>query len=266
MPRASMNELMCLEIPLPPLAEQKRIAAILNNQMVAVERARTAARVQLKDARSLSAAYLRQVFPQPGQSLPEGWRRIRLGEVCEHINYGFTASADYFVQGPKFLRITDIQNGKVFWDSVPSCQITQIEEAGNLLKEGDIVFARTGGTTGKSFLILNPPRAVFASYLIRLTPSKDAFSGYLYTFFQSEAYWQQIKGYARGGAQPNVNAKLLSQLQIPLPPLAEQKRIAATLNDQMAEVEKLRTGLEAQMKEIEALPASLLNRAFNGEI
>ncbi len=267
MPRADMEELMKIEIPLPPLPTQQRLAARLNDQLVAVGRARLAAQAQLEEAKNLPAAYLRQVFPKVGEVLPEGWRWVKLGEVCHSINYGHTASADYSVKEPKFLRITDIQNGQVDWDLVPGCQITLAEEITNRLTDGDIVFARTGGTTGKSFLIQKPPRGVFASYLIRLTPSKQqADSNYLYLFFQSDDYWRQIKANMRGGAQPNVNATLLSQLQVPLPPLPTQQRLAARLNDQLTAVGRARLAAQAQLNEINALPAALLRKAFNGEL
>jgi len=71
------------------------------------------------------------------------------------IDYGFTASADYSVEEPRFLRITDIQKGLVNWEVMPGCTITTDEEAANKLADGDIVFARTGATTGKSFLMWN---------------------------------------------------------------------------------------------------------------
>ncbi len=96
---------------------------------------------------------------------------------------------------------------------------------------GDIVFARTGATTGKSFLIRECPKdAVFASYLIRVRVSTSVDPGYLSHFFNSPNYWAQITQSARGVAQPGVNATTLKTLKLPLPPLPEQKRIAAILD------------------------------------
>lgn len=97
------------------------------------------------------------------RQLPDGWQWVKLGDVCNRLDYGFTASADFALTKPRFLRITDIQNGKVNWDNVPGCLINPEEEEANKLINGDIVIARTGGTTGKSFLIHKPPSAVFAS-------------------------------------------------------------------------------------------------------
>ena len=76
------SEIFKISIPLPPLDEQQRIVAILNEKMAAVQQARRAAEEQLRAVQALPAAYLRQAFPQPGQPLPAGWRRVRLGEVC----------------------------------------------------------------------------------------------------------------------------------------------------------------------------------------
>ena len=111
-------------------------------------------------------------------------RTVHLDAVCERIDYGFTASADFSVKEPRLLRITDIQDGSVDWNHVPGCRITPEEEADKRLCAGDIVFARTGATTGKCFLIGHAPRAVFASYLIRLRASDEILPPYLYAFFR----------------------------------------------------------------------------------
>jgi type I restriction enzyme, S subunit len=81
------------------------------------------------------------------------WTTSTLGEIAASVDYGLTASATELPTGPKFLRITDIQNDHVDWDHVPYCQATGVEESSNKLAPGDIVFARTGATTGKSFLL-----------------------------------------------------------------------------------------------------------------
>ena len=198
-------------------------------------------------------------------SLPDGWKRVKVADVCESIDYGYTASANFRISTPKFLRITDIQNGRVDWEAVPGCELNTVQEEANLLRDGDVVFARTGGTTGKSFLIHKPPRAVFASYLIRLRPNARVTSDFIYAFFQSKDYWQQVNAHARGGAQPNVNASLLGSMTLPLPPLPEQKRIAGILKKQLAVVEQSRAAAEAQLEAAEALPAAYMRDVFEGE-
>jgi type I restriction enzyme S subunit len=150
------------------------------------------------------------------------YNSVLLGEISESIDYGVTASAEKNPVGPKFLRITDIQDGKVDWAGVPWCSCPERIAEKSRLRPGDIVFARTGATTGKSFLIRScPDNSVFASYLIRVRLRMIADPGYISYFFQSQTYWSQIAGSSRGAAQPGVNATSLGALQIPLPPLEE---------------------------------------------
>jgi type I restriction enzyme S subunit len=266
-PILNKSNFASMEIPLPPLDEQQRIAAVLREQMAVVEKARVTAQERFTAVKGLPSAFLRQVFPEPGQPPPDGWRWVKLGEVCNRIDYGYTVSADIDIKEPKFLRITDIQDARVDWDSVPGCAISDADEVANRLEGGDIVFVRTGATTGKSYLISNPPRSVFASYLIRVRTHREYFKpDYLFAFFQSDGYWEQISAGARGGAQPGFNATMLAALKIPLPPLSEQQRIASVLREQMVAVEKARAAAEEEMNTINALPVALLRRAFRGEL
>lgn len=155
----------------------------------------------------------------------------QLSDLATSIEYGVTASASAKDNGTKFLRITDIQDGSVDWQTVPFCEAAPTKLGSARLLDGDIVFARTGATTGKSFLIRSPPNgAVFASYLIRVRPSASVDPAYLAHFFQSKAYWSQIQRKTQGAAQGGVNATSLSEIEIPLPSLDEQRRIAAILD------------------------------------
>ncbi len=156
---------------------------------------------------------------------------VRLAEIADRIDYGVTASAARESVGPKFLRITDIQDGTVDWSTVPFCTAPAKKLAAAALMDGDIVFARTGATTGKSFRVSEPPKgAVFASYLIRVRPSARIESRYLSHFFRTSDYWNQIASKSQGAAQEGVNATKLADLSIPLPPLDEQRRIATILD------------------------------------
>lgn len=159
------------------------------------------------------------------------WPIVKLGDVSIKVDYGLTASAVDKLDGPRFLRITDMQDDSVDWNTVPSCEGSLAEHQHKQLEIGDIVFARTGATTGKSYLVreLQQP-AVFASYLIRVRPGRNVDSVFLSHFFKSAQYWHQISSMASGAAQPGVNSSKLKELEIPLPSLSEQKRIAAILD------------------------------------
>lgn len=159
------------------------------------------------------------------------WALSSLDSLVEKVDYGLTASA-IDADGPRFLRITDLQDNTVDWSRVPSCTCSASEVEQYRLEHGDIVFARTGATTGKSYRLIDPPKdAVFASYLIRVRPKPGISSRYLGYFFQSPSYWHQITKMANGAAQPGVNSSKLKELLIPVPPTeVEQKRIAAILD------------------------------------
>lgn len=166
------------------------------------------------------------------------WTTTKIGSVCLALQYGYTASAMSERCGPRFLRITDIQDGQVQWASVPFCEIARDQIDKYALRPGDIVFARTGGTVGKSFLINSVPEpAVFASYLIRLTAHPEINPKYLYYFFQSVSYWEQI-GLKKGGLQGNVNATTLSSLEIPLCSTRHQQRIVERFEELFSKIEE----------------------------
>ncbi len=159
------------------------------------------------------------------------WPLVTLDSICDKVDYGLTASAIENDTGPRFLRITDLQNGTVDWNAVPSCNCSAKDVEQYRLRRGDIVFARTGATTGKSYLLEKMPLdSVFASYLIRVRPNSKVDPKFLSFFFKSQKYWQQILVMANGAAQPGVNSSKLKELAIPLPPLPEQKRIATILD------------------------------------
>lgn len=191
-------------------------------------------------------------------------RKMTLGEVCESIDYGVTASANFNIgAGPKLLRITDLTEIGVDWATVPNCVIRDSDEGGSLLLDGDMVVARTGGTVGKSFLVHNPPRAVNASYLLRLRPRIALVSPeYLSQFLGSSMYWSQLMGAVRGAAQPNVNATTLSAIVLPVPPLAEQQCITAHLAAQIQTIEAVRTAAKSQLSDAMKLVQLILDETF----
>lgn len=200
------------------------------------------------------------------ETLPSTWCETTVTSICEKIHYGFTDSADQNGAGVKFLRISDIQDGRVDWASVPRCSLSLSSAHPYLLKKGDILFARTGGTVGKSYLIASdPPNAVFASYLIRLVPSAETFPAYIAAYFQSSTYWAQI-GLNKTGLKTNVNASILGALTIPLPPLPEQKRIVAKIEELFSELEAGEASLRKARRQLGVYRQSLLKQAFEGKL
>jgi type I restriction enzyme S subunit len=179
------------------------------------------------------------------------------------INYGHTESASSDPVGPRFLRITDIQNDRVDWDTVPYCRLEATDLPKYQLANGDIVFARTGATTGKSFLVADPPKAVFASYLIRLRLiDKKLLPEFVSLFFQTAGYWKSIKDGASGSAQGGFNATKLGELSIPIPPLPEQRRIVGILDEAFEGIATAKANAEKNLQNALALFESHLQSVF----
>lgn len=211
----------------------------------------------------------KQKPPLPGsehelvEELPPTWSRSTLGELSMKIHYGYTASANYNLKDVRFLRITDIQDNRVVWSTVPGCAIGCDVLPDYTLRKGDILIARTGGTIGKTFLVAGVPVvSVFASYLIRVQPEPPLYDRYIKTFCESDVYWRQLRDGSRGGAQPNVNGRTLGRMFVPLPPLAEQHRIVAKVDELMALCDRLEASLvaadETRHRLLEALLAEAL--------
>jgi type I restriction enzyme S subunit len=194
--------------------------------------------------------------------MKKGWETKELAAVSA-INYGYTDSASSEPVGPRFLRITDIQDDHVEWDSVPYCKIEKADLPKYRLASGDIVFARTGATTGKSFLVDEPPEAVFASYLIRLRLlDKKLLPEFVLLFFQTADYWQSIKDGSSGSAQGGFNATKLGALTIPVPPVAEQQRIVGILDEAFAGIATAKAKAEKNLQNAHALFESHLQTVF----
>ena len=138
---------------------------------------------------------------------------VKLKKLIAGTQYGYNASA-LDAGSNKFLRISDISDGKVDWATVPYCDC--LDEETYLLEQEDLLIARTGGTTGKSFLITNPPKkSVFAGYLIRIRANKESIPQFLNLFLNSYVYWSQVTSLNKGDFRPSVNANKLKSLLLP---------------------------------------------------
>ena len=161
--------------------------------------------------------------------IPESWAWVRWGSIAESIQYGYNAPAKQ--EGRiRMVRISDIHENTVAWSSVPFCDIKGSDIPTYLLQPNDILFARTGGTVGKSFLVNDVPcESIYAGYLIRTRYSSLLCPQYLKYFMESPLYWQQLKSGTTATAQPNCNGQTLAKMLLPLPPANEQLRIVENL-------------------------------------
>lgn len=163
--------------------------------------------------------------------IPDSWKWTRWGELSFSIQYGYNAPAK--INGRiKMVRITDIQNGVINWDKVPFCDIDDKDIDKYKLAENDILFARTGGTVGKTYIVRGIlEESIYAGYLIRTRYSNMLNPLYLYYFMQTNLYWNQLRAGTISTAQPNCNGQTLSKMLIPLPPIIEQQRIVSRIEE-----------------------------------
>ena len=198
--------------------------------------------------------------------VPKGWVWTTVNNISKSIIYGVSESGKS--EGKyKLLRITDIQNNKVDWETVPFTDFDDDKVASYILYDGDIVFARTGATVGKSYLIKGlSQKAIYASYLIRVQTFDLILPEYVKLFFESGYYWEQIELTSVGIGQPNVNGTILGSLNIPLPPFAEQKRIVIEIDRWLSlleQIEQEKANLQIAIKQTKS---KILDLAIHGKL
>ncbi len=202
--------------------------------------------------------------------VPNGWEWERWGNISQSIQYGYNAPA--LEHGAiKMVRISDIQENCVLWDNVPYCQIEENDIDTYLLNVNDILFARTGGTVGKSFLVEEvPEKAIYAGYLIRTRYSSLLNPRYMKSFMESQLYWEQLKNGTIATAQPNCNGKTLAKMLLPIPPTKEQDRIVEKLTQLSSFLDNYglcQDRLNLLNKEIkEQFKKSILQEAIQGKL
>ena len=198
--------------------------------------------------------------------VPSSWVWTTVGEISQSILYGVSESAKS--QGTyRLLRITDIQDNKVNWDTVPFTDYENEKAEAYLLKDGDILFARTGATVGKSYLVNNlKEKAIYASYLIRVQTNHYVLPAFVKYFFESGFYWEQVLDNSVGIGQPNVNGTILSNLELPIPPIMEQKRIVKELGEWLSIIDKIEESKGRIQKVISLAKSKVLDLAIHGKL
>jgi type I restriction enzyme, S subunit len=254
-PHISRPTLDNLQIPLPPLPVQQKIAAILD----AADMHRQKTKTLIEKYDQLTQSIFLEMF---GEILNTSENVSTLEDICGKGVYGSGASAiAYYEHSPRYLRITDINDdGSLKNEKVAPSEIHK----DYLLKERDLVFARSGATVGKTYLYKNSDGVLlFAGYLIKFTIPEPHNPSYFFHFTKTEKYRSWIKNKQNVVAQPNINAKQYGQeLLIPIPPIALQNKFA----ERVQIIESQKKSAYSSLEKAEDLFNTLLQRAFKGEL
>ena len=268
-PQLPIRDIKRIELPLPSFFVQNKIASILSTYDNLIENNNRRIALLEESARLLYREwFVRLRFPGHEKTriidgVPEGWDRVSIADLSDSVRYGFTASASQEEVGPKFLRITDIVPSVIDWESVPYCAIEDNKKKVFALKEGDIVVARTGATTGYAKRInKRHPEAVFASYLVRIRLKESVDDLLVGVFVESDEYKGYIKAHLGGAAQPNANAKIISGATFLLPPVTIQKSFRDNIGPNYDQIELL----QIQNQKLKAARNLLLPKLINGEL
>ena len=252
-------------IPWTNLAEQRRIGAFFDR----LDSLITLHQRKYDKLCVLKKSMLDKMFPKGGSLYPEirfagftdPWEQRKLGEVASGFEYGLNAAASDFDGEKKYLRITDIddQTREFRTDDLSSPDINNPIDDRYLLKEGDILFARTGASVGKTYLYkASDGKTYYAGFLIRAHVSDEADAGFIFQSTLTERYKQFVLLTSQRSGQPGINAQEYSDLLLPLPSLMEQRRIGAFFD----RLDSLITLHQRKLELLRNIKKSMLDKMF----
>ncbi len=264
----SREKLMELTLPLPPLHEQRRIVAVLDEQMAAIERARAAADQQLAASRALAAAYLRSVCESDEA---REWPERLLDELCVGPGqYGLSERLTSIPAGLPVLRMANLRDGMIDWTDLKYLAAPTDQYESYRLESGDVLFNRTNSAelVGKTAMYNGERPATFASYLIRLRTRRDVLLPEFLTMYMRTTLAREFvrEHLTRAVGQVNISASTLARLPVRTPPLDVQERAARWQARQKEQARSLEATVVMQRCALESLVGSTLRRAFQGEV
>lgn len=231
-PKLTQKDLKNIEIPLPPLEIQEEIVKELDQYQAIID-----------GAQKVVDNW------KPTIEINPKWEKVKLGDVCKTI-YGYTDTARDN-GNIRYVRITDIDN-RGYLKQIEKKYLDLTEgNSSYLLKQNDLLVARTGATFGKTLLFRSNEPAIYASYLIKLDFNNEkVYNPYYWAYTSTTSYWEQANALVSGGGQPQFNSKAIEQIIIPLPPLEEQKAIVAKIEEEEKYVNACKKLIEINKQKI----------------
>ena len=254
-----------LIVPVPKLEEQRKIASfILNlNNLITLHQRKYDKLLNIKKS------MLEKMFPKNESNIPkirfkgftDPWEQRKLGELSSSFEYGLNAAAKEYDGENKYIRITDIDDdSREFKQEDITSPDTDLSSAENYkLSEGDILFARTGASVGKSYIYKASDGLVFyAGFLIRARIKPKYNSEFVFQNTLTGDYEKFIKVTSMRSGQPGVNAQEYSQYQIMMPSKPEQDKISDCLRN----LDNLITLHQRELEKLKNIKKSMLEKMF----
>ncbi len=258
------DDLSAFPIPLPPLPEQQRIVAILDEAFAAIATAKENAEKNLQNARELFESYLQGVFANPG----DGWKMKRLGEICVFKGGGTpsTKVEKYWKGEIPWVSPKDMKS-KFISDSQDHVSNEAVENsATSLISKGSILIVVRSGILARVVPIAITERELTINQDLKaICPNKNIDSDYLYYFFQGNMLLL-LSMVSRGATVHRLTTDHLRELLIGFPPLPEQQSIVAKLDALSAETQKLEAIYRQKLADLDELKKSVLEKAFSGDL
>jgi len=278
LPSLRREDLESHVIPLPPLEEQKRIVARVEELMGRVREARRLREEAKQEAERLWQAVLAQTFPRPGSELPEGWRWVQLGNVADVFSgtWGKDPSPQNSGKATlvRVIRVSDIKETlTIDYDNVPWRCVAQKDVKRLALRDGDIVVVKSSGSKAK---VISGRAALFRQQPETFLPSNFVFAvrcntdkvnpGFLWYWLNSDPVKRFVEQMVATFTYPNLKKSDYVKVPIPLPPLEEQKRIVVYLQEVQEKIKALKVAQEQTEEQLKRLEQAILDKAFRGEL
>lgn len=253
----------------PPLPEQQRIVAILDECFAALEKAKANAEQNLKNAKELFESYLQAVFENKG----EGWEVKTIQEITKVINgYAFSSNDFQSTNSIKSVKITNVGVKEFVEESenyLPEKFRKTLKEF--QVREGDIVIALTRTIISAGLKVAVIPKsydgALINQRVAAMTPKEKLVNQeFLYFFLCSKAVEKYVLEHVNTLMQPNLSINDLKKMPVYLPSLEDQQTIVLQLDALRAETQKLEAVYEKKLSDLEELKKSILQKAFAGEL
>jgi type I restriction enzyme S subunit len=256
------NAYKAIQIAIPPIPEQHRIVAILDEAFDGIATAKANAEKNLQNARALFESHLQSVFTERG----EGWVEKPLGAVCE-VKDGTHDSPKYVDDGIPFVTQKNIREDGLSFEKT---KFIRQEDHDNFYRRsnaacGDILISMIGANRGMACVVDDERTFSIKNVgLVKQSPMVD--QQFLLYFLKSPQAGRFVQSASKGGAQEFVGLTELRKFPVPLPPMDMQNALAEQFQSLRVETQRLECLNQQKLTALDDLKKSLLHQAFSGAL